>query len=260
MKFARIAVLLIAVIAGALAAMLAGGNRQAPVTQIVQEAPKSEVLVAREAINMGQVVNEGTLVWRAWPEDGASGFITRAAQPDAINDLKGAIARQPIAQGEPINTQKIVKTDGSGFLAAILPAGMRAVATTISPETGAGGFILPNDHVDVILTHRQDRQQNDSADRFISETILSNVRVLAIDQAVKEQEGQQSAVGRTATLELSPRQAEVLAQARDLGTLSLALRSLADANPNGPEGDGAERADKDSTSTVSVIRYGIERK
>ena len=114
-------------------------------------------------------------------------------------------------------------------MAAILPAGMRAISTEISPETGAGGFILPNDHVDVILS-RRDKEAEKAAgvEVHTSETILTNVRVLAIDQTVEEKNGQRVVVGKTATLELTPQQAETLARAQQMGTLSLALRSLAD--------------------------------
>src|SRR6185436_7641769 len=147
---------------------------------------------------------------------------------NAIEDFIGAITRAPFTAGEPIREAKMIKANGAaGFMAAILPSGMRAVSTEISPETGAGGFILPNDRVDVILSRRaNDRAGNASP---TSETILTNVRVLAIDQTVEEKNGQRVVVGKTATLEMSPRQAETLAQSRQLGSLSLALRSLLDA-------------------------------
>ena len=114
-------------------------------------------------------------------------------------------------------------------MAAILPQGMRAISTEISPETGAGGFILPNDHVDVILS-RRDKEAEKAAgvEVHTSEIILSNVRVLAIDQTVEEKNGQRVVVGKTATLELAPHQAEALARAKIMGTLSLALRSIVD--------------------------------
>ena len=124
-----------------------------------------------------------------------------------------------------------MKADGSGFMAAILPTGMRAVSTEISPETGAGGFILPNDRVDVILSERKKNpDRTGSAEVVNSEIILTNIRVLAIDQAPKEKDGQNAVVGKTVTLELKPEQTETLARARQSGTLSLALRSIADVN------------------------------
>ena len=144
----------------------------------------------------------------------------------------------PFVAGEPIREAKLVNAKGSGFMAAILPSGMRAVSTQISPETGAGGFILPNDHVDVILT-RRDREAEKATGTEVqtSETILSNVRVLAIDQTVQEKNGQKVVVGKTATLELTPRQVETLALAQQLGSLSLALRSITDATQDEPKTD-----------------------
>lgn len=254
MKFARIAVLAIAIIAGGTAAMLVGGDEPPPPRVVEKQTPTSQVLVASAEIGMGQVIGAEVLGWRSWPESGAAGFITKSAQPEAMDELKGAIARQPFVAGEPIRMQKLVKADGSGFMSAILPSGMRAVATEISAETGAGGFILPNDRVDVILTRKDD---GGGDDRFSSETILTNVRVLAIDQRVSERDGEKVVVGRTATLELLPRQTEVLALARQLGSLSLALRALVDSNPNGLAGAGPEDSFGRRGSNMTVIRYGI---
>src|SRR5262249_53161737 len=139
----------------------------------------------------------------------------------------------------------------AGYMAAILPSGMRAVSTEISPETGAGGFILPNDRVDVILSKRANNDAKQGNKQPVSETILTNVRVLAIDQTVEEKNGQRVVVGKTATVELSPRQAETLTQARQLGTLSLALRSLLDANK------ATEVEDNDQKSDINTVRFGV---
>jgi pilus assembly protein CpaB len=140
-------------------------------------------------------------------------------------------------------------------MAAILPSGMRAVSTEISPETAAGGFILPNDRVDVILSrHQKNPDHGSSNDTVTSEIILSNVRVLAIDQAPKEKDGQNSVVGRTVTLELKPEQAETLARARQSGTLSLALRSIADVNMVASNADDQSQQHGNS---IKVVRYGI---
>jgi pilus assembly protein CpaB len=139
-------------------------------------------------------------------------------------------------------------------MAAILPTGMRAISTEISPETGAGGFILPNDRVDVILSKREKNpDRNASGDVVNSEIILSNIRVLAIDQAPKEKDGQNSVVGRTVTLELKPEQAETLARSRQTGTLALALRSIADVNAIASNEEQAVRRG----GSINVVRYGV---
>ena len=140
-------------------------------------------------------------------------------------------------------------------MAAILPTGMRAVSTTISAETGAGGFILPNDHVDVILSRRDADKTAGSGNSHTSETILNNIRVLAIDQNVEEKGGQKVVVGKTATLELSPSQSETLALSQSLGSLSLALRSITDASRN----DTPSEADQPGArrNGVNIVRFGI---
>jgi pilus assembly protein CpaB len=201
-------------------------------------------------------VSEQDMRWQLWPAAGiGSNFVRKNDQPNAIEQLAGSIARAPFSSGEPIRESKLIKGTGGGYMAAILPSGMRAISVEVSPETGAGGFILPNDHVDVILSRRDRAQEKvTGVEAHTSEIILSNVRVLAIDQAVEEKNGQRVVVGKTATLELSPRQAETLALSRQLGTLSLALRSLVDFNSkDGPEPDdgGGRRG------SVNIVRFGV---
>jgi pilus assembly protein CpaB len=253
MKPARLIVLFIAVAAGGVAAMLAGGSDppppQAPAP--VAKLDTVDVLVAKGDIGMGQKVTPAEMEWRNWPKDAAGPtFIRKSDMPDALEKLTGAIARNSFVAGEPIREAKLVKAEGSGFMAAILPSGMRAISTEITPETGAGGFILPNDRVDVILSRRE---KDDKGDRFVSETILSNVRVLAIDQTIAEKDGQKVVIGKTATLELGLRQAETLAVSRQKGTLSLALRSLVDSNRSAPETVG----DDENSRGVNTVRFGV---
>src|SRR4051794_24683062 len=222
---ARIIVLTIALAAGGVAAYLASGydNKSVPV-QPVAQLPTVDVLVAKSDIGLGQSVKPEDLQWQTWPAATASNnFIRRSERPEATKEVAGSIARAPFIAGEPIRELKLVKANGSGFMAAVLPTGMRAISTEISPETGAGGFILPNDRVDVILSKREKNpDRSGSPDIIASEIILSNVRVLAIDQAPKEKDGQNAVVGKTVTLELKPEQAETLARARQTGTLALA--------------------------------------
>jgi pilus assembly protein CpaB len=234
MNTARIVVLAIAIGAGGVAAYLASGSDKeaAAPAAAVQQIPTMDVLIAKDDINLGQTVAAESLQWQTWTESSASGsFIRKKDRPEAIKEIVGSIARAPFIAGEPIREQKLVKANGSGFMAAILPSGMRAVSTEISAETGAGGFILPNDRVDVILSKREKQPVPDGPPVEIvsSQLVVSNVRVLAIDQAPKEKEGQNAVLGKTATLELSPDSVEVLAKARLSGTLSLALRSIADS-------------------------------
>ncbi len=243
MKTAQVVVLAIAVAAGGVAMYLASGSDPKPAQVATPPQMKTtDVLVAKSDIGLGQSVKAEDLEWQSWPASTASAsFIRHDDRANAVAQLTGSIARSPMLAGEPIRETKLVKGNGSGFMAAILPTGMRAVSTEISPETGAGGFILPNDRVDVILTRRQKNADSSGKEIVTSEIILSNVRVLAIDQAVEEKNGQKVVVGKTATLEMKPRQSEALARARQSGTLSLALRSLVDASASAPrEDDGTE--------------------
>src|SRR5271154_5534817 len=197
MKTARIVVLGIALSAGGVAAYLAStSDSRQVVVQPVAQLPTTDVLVAKSDIGLGQTVGPDDVQWQTWPSATASNnFIRRTDRPDAATQIAGSIARSPFIAGEPIRDPKLVKANGSGFMAAVLPAGMRAVSTEISPETGAGGFILPNDRVDVILSrHEKLPDHNGVTDVIKSEVILSNLRVLAIDQAPKEKDGQNAVV------------------------------------------------------------------
>ncbi len=258
MKAARLVVLTVAIAAGGVAAMLAGRSEKPPVvkTAPAPQIATVDVLVAKSDITMGQTVSPGDVRWQEWPATAASGnFIRKSDRPNAIETLAGSIARYPFVAGEPIREVKLVNAKGSGFMAAILPSGMRAISTQISPETGAGGFILPNDHVDVILTRRdRDADKSANGDTHSSEIILSNVRVLAIDQNVQEKDGQKVVVGKTATLELTPSQTETLALSQQLGTLSLALRSISDAQHDAPQSDDKLNGRRVG---VNIVRFGV---
>lgn len=256
MNTARIVVLVIALGAGGVAAYLASGsdNKVAPAPAAVQ-LKTVDVLVAKADIGLGQAIKPDDLQWQTWPATSASdAFIRRSNRPDATKELTGWIARAPFIAGEPIREQKLVKANGSGFMAAILPTGMRAVSTEISPESGAGGFILPNDRVDVIVTKHLKLPNADGAmpDVVVSKIILTNIRVLAIDQTPKEKEGQNAVIGKTVTLELTADQAVALALERQAGTLSLALRSIADANAVEVSND-----QQALRQNVQIVRHGV---
>jgi pilus assembly protein CpaB len=258
MKAARLVVLTVAIAAGGVAAMLAGRSDKPPEVKVAP-APQIatvDILVAKGDIGIGQTVSPGDMQWQEWPAAASTGnFIRRSDRSDAIEKLAGFIARAPFVAGEPIREAKLVNSKGSGFMAAILPTGMRAISTQISPETSAGGFILPNDHVDVILTRRKTDADKAAGggDSHSSETVLTNVRVLAIDQNVQEKDGQKVVVGKTATLELTPSQTETLALSQQLGTLALALRSITDANQDAPQTDDSNKR----SSGVNIVRFGV---
>jgi len=258
MKAARVVVLTVALAAGGVAAMLAGRSEKPPEVKTAAPPPIAtvDILVAKSDIAMGQALSPSEVQWQSWPAGSAgANFIRKTDQPNAIEALSGNIARVPFVAGEPIREAKLVNAKGSGFMAAILPTGMRAIATQISAETGAGGFILPNDHVDVILSRRdREAEKASGTEVHVSETILSNVRVLAIDQNVEEKNGQKVVVGKTATLELTQHQAESLALAQSLGTLSLALRSITDAKQDTPK---TEDAPNNARGGVNVVRFGV---
>jgi pilus assembly protein CpaB len=260
MKPARLIVLFIAIAAGGVAAYMASrsGQTPPPPPPPVVQIETVDVLIANSDIGMGTAVDPQAMRWQTWPAAAAGpAFIRKTDRPDAINQLAGTIARTPFFEGEPIREDKLIRADGSGYMAAILPAGMRAVSTEISPETGAGGFILPNDRVDVILARRdkEAEQASGAAEVHTSETIMSNVRVLAIDQTVEEKNGQKVVVGKTATLEVTPRQAEQLQLAHQLGTLSLALRSLVDASSSAKTEEISD--DRAKHTGVNIVRFGV---
>ncbi len=243
-KPSRVVLLLVALLTGGLAAFLATRLDQQTVTpdtviaasitktQIVEE-PRTQILVASQAIGVGQRLSPASLVWEDWPEGSVrSDYITLAALPGGIGEMSGAVARFEIFPGEPIREEKLARSD-RGYLSAVLGSGQRGVSVTVTPETASGGFIVPNDRVDVVLTR-------DSPSSQVSQTIVSNVRVLTINSRL----GETGATGAPAdpgdpraeiftneaiaTLELDTAQAEVVIGATTLGKLSLVLRSMAD--------------------------------
>jgi pilus assembly protein CpaB len=257
MKAARLVVLGVAVAAGGIAALLVGRNHQ-------PEAPKPtvapletvEVLIAKKDLERGQLIAASDIEWQTWPKAATnSSFIQKTAQPNAIEHFVGAIVREPVAAGQPIYDPMVVFAKGSGYMAAILPKGMRAVAMNVAPDSGAGGFILPGDHVDVVLTHhdKEAEKENAGTEKILSDTILRNVPVLAADQTVEDKGGQKVLLAKTVTLEVTPAQGEELELARVQGTLSLALRSLQDSQSPIPEG----AAGKEEGKEINTVRYGV---
>lgn len=256
MRPARIIILAVAVVsagvAGLLALKVAGGKAPVQTEAVVEREPTINVLVAKESLPVGARLNPETIAWTAWPEGSiVEGFITDKDRPDAMDSLNGAIARMPIFNGEPIRQEKIADSSNR-IMSSLLPSGKRAVSTEISVATGAGGFILPNDRVDVIMVRKSPEGS------YITETVLSNVRVLAIDQQIQENEdGSKSAIGTTATLELTPDQTKVIAVAQQMAErLSLALRSIADAQEADTGAADYLLSGGDGMPIIQVIKTG----
>ena len=276
MKPARIVVICIAAVSAiglALVVRAMGSSSNQPVAPAaaaqVEVRPMAKVLVAAKDLEPGKRLIEGDLAWKDWPVDEVNPvFITDGstpvpakpvaetttekasnavesvakaatdmAGPGAKSDYIGSVVREPILAGEPIVARKIVRAGDSGYMAAYLEPGMRAMAIGVTVESAAGGFILPGDRVDVVLTAETNRNgavEGATSSKFASGVVLQNIKVLAIDQSTRAGDDEQAVVGATATLEVQPQDAVLLAQAKSEGELSLSLRSYADtAGPSG---------------------------
>jgi pilus assembly protein CpaB len=206
-----------------------------------------EVLVAATDLPLGNTLSQNDVRWVAWPMDSVPQLVFRKEEAAAVDkEVIGSLVRSSFIANEPIRREKLIRAEGSGFLAAVLPSGKRAIAISIdrSGNSTAGGFVLPNDRVDIVKTAKED-----SGDSFNSETILTNIRVLAIGPNTQDRNGEKVIVGETATLELDPRQVETVTLAQKSGTLSLALRSLADAKEPMPENGDRQG--------LTLVRFGV---
>lgn len=254
-----------AIMAGLLAKGFIGQKPDKEVVEI-NKVKTVDVLTASKDIYMGERFVDGSTAWKPWPvENITEPMITRDEKPNAKEEYLSARARLAVFEGETILEKKLVLPGQSGFMSAILPKGMRAISVAISERSSAGGFILPNDRVDVILTRKLDNPQG--SDRIItSETVLSNVRVLAINQTYrqdKESDTVTVAEGKTATLELDPRQSEVIAMIESTGELSLALRSIAENDGKSMDQEGPKLSEKytgkkQGGGDTLFVRYGVE--
>lgn len=281
----RILILVVALAAAVGAVVLARGMTKAQPPQVVVaqtappvEKPTSQVLVAKRDLPAGTRLVADDMTWQAWPQDSLNAaFIVAASGPKPTTEtqkvaataasiakvatgaqdpqllaLVGSVVREPILASEPMTERKLVRSGSAGILAITLESGMRAMAIPLSPESSAGGFVLPGDHVDVVMTHQLEGQQGK---KFASDTVLKNVRVLAIDQNTGGPKEGAAVVGATATLEVSSKQAEVLALSKAQGDLSLVLRSYADiAGPAVTVAQNDESAFR--AAVVKVYRNG----
>jgi len=210
-------------------------------------APQRSVLVARGAISRGQILKPQDFSWQVWPEGGIdkSYILSGTRTPES---LAGWVARDPFAAGEPINDDKMVSPGSRGFLAAVLGPGMRAVSVPVTATSGISGFVFPGDQVDILITHQLTGANNNEARHQAAETVLHDVRVIGIDQKLDSKTGE-ALVAHTATLEVTPKQSEVIAVAAEMGKLSLSLRSLATPSDEKTLAD-ASAADTQATYTM----------
>ena len=206
----------------------------APVAAVSAPAPsKTQVLVAKRDLEIGERITAESLGWQDWPESGANStaFFTQERTPDATKQFENGVVRIAMVAGEPVTASKIVQLGATAnAMSGLLTPGMRATSVSITPDSGVAGFVLPNDRVDIVLTRElQITVGGQTKARTVSSTILENVRILAIDQSLTQSKDQKALAGSTATVELTTTDAEKLRMAAKLGDLSLLLRSYADA-------------------------------
>lgn len=262
MKKAQIAVLGVALAAGVAAYSLMP-TQQAEKPQIVQQAPPTipndDVLVAASALDYGMSLDDTLVKWQPWPKNSPiQGVIRKSAEPNAIQDLKGWVVRGQFMTDEPIRKDRLVNGPTAGLMSTLVSSGKRAIAINIdsSGATSAGGFVLPNDHVDILRTYRdEEAAKAGQTDAFVTETLLRNIKVLAIGPNVRTENGKSVIVGSNATLELTPHEAETVTLAQRTGQLSLALRAMTDAAA--PEPAAEQVADKGDGKTLTVVRFGV---
>lgn len=256
MKTSRLLILGTALAAGVGAAVMVVTSKPPPNRPMIVRAPVAtdDVLVAAKNLAIGTAIQNGDMRWQSWPKTNMPpNVITKNKMPSAFADFRTALVRTPISAGEPIFPDRLIKAGTGGFMAAILPAGMRAVAINIDQQGSqtAGGFILPDDHVDVIHTYRDEQAAKAGvADPMVSETLLRNIRVLAIGQNIQDRNDKRVVAGSNATLELTPQQVETISLAQRNGQLSLSLRSLTDNKIS-------QKAPLSAPNDMTVVRFGV---
>lgn len=229
--------------------------------------PTRSILVARAAIQRGQILKPNDLTWQPWPDNGINKtYVVLGTRK--LEAFSGSVARNPIAPGEPITEAKVVAPGNRGFLAAVLRPGMRAVSVPVTATSGISGFVFPGDQVDILITYTVPappeaggnagagtNKTSSQMDHKAAETVLRNVRVIGIDQRLENKPGE-AAIAHTATLEVTPKQSEIVALASEMGKLSLSLRSLASVEIEAAaEG---ESSPPDSPTQVADITYTLD--
>lgn len=225
-------------------AALASQQRTTPVI----ESNEVRVLVAKQPLPAGTLIKENQLRWQAWPNSGLSDTYLKEGDFTA-EDLVGTVVRVGIAVGEPVSETRVVRPGESGFLAAVLRPGFRAMSVPVNATTGIAGFVFPGDRVDLLLTHKLEPLQKEingvkQRDLHVSETVLTDIRVLAIDQSTNDQ-AEEPDPSKTVTIEITPKQVEIVSLMTNLGRLSLSLRSL-------QADEGRIAADDDPTTEENI--------
>lgn len=253
MNKAQIAVLGVAMVAGGGAFVMLNSETPPPIPHVeAPQAPRTDqVLVAARDLPFGAPITDADTNWIEWPINAVpAGVVRKSEAPNAKQDFQGAFVRNPLANGEPIRRERLVKGQTPGLMSTVLAAGRRAVAIDVSPNTTAGGFILPNDHVDVVRLFRDTEGAQTGSD-MNSEVLLRNVRVLAMGPIFETKNGESVVTGATATLDLDPRQAELIILAQRTGQLALMLRPIADAL--GDEKSQTTPAE----DPMTIVRFGV---
>ena len=237
MPMRKIVLLLVALLIGGGTVLIARNMLSSPAGSAAVEnkaPPTYEILVAAHDVPSGTLLKEVDFSWKIWPkEEGTNDYAVKGEKD--VKDYVGTVARHGLRTGEPITSKRVVKPGEQGFMAAALAPGMRAVSISITPVAGVAGFVFPGDRVDLIVTHQIGRKTDmDPAGRRVSETVLQNVRVLALDQKMNDQITEPK-VAQIATLEVGAKQAETVALVSQIGTLSLALRSIANDPEDKPQ-------------------------
>jgi pilus assembly protein CpaB len=254
------------------------------VAQVVEAAkPMTQVLVAKRDLPVGARLAAGDLGWQAWPAEAVNPvYITDGQAPVAppadaaamararagqaakaaeaavggavgpMEQVYGSIVREAVLGNEPITKAKLVRGGEGGYMAVVLRPGMRAMAVPINVSGAAGGFILPGDRIDVMQGHAVEGGAAGGRSGFTAQTLLRNIRVLAIDQTTQAPKSGQSLIGAVATLEVPAQDAEVLVRAKAQGEVTLVLRSYSDTGGSSGRGEVSTQ----DLGSVRIIRNG----
>lgn len=234
--------------------------KQAPTAPQVQvQAPEKtvEVLIATKDLEPGSKIAPGDLSWTSWPDRiKPQNAITRREHPEALRELEGVMARNQIIRSETVTPERFILDRKNSYLSAILKPGMRAVALPINGNgtDTAGGFVLPGDSVDIL---RIDGGQQIKGGQPQAQVFMTNVKILAVGQVLKEQNGQKTLAGSTATIEVTPAQAQAIAVAMRTGQLTMTLRPFTKDDGKGAQMVAAQQPVEDNDQRLTIVRSGV---